>query len=484
MTVAVDTTERNRLVKNLTKELSEQNLAIFAGAGLSVPAGYVGWNKLLEPIAEELKLDIEQEASNLVALAQYYANENAGNRGHLNQLLIEEFCKKAAVTDNHRILARLPIDTYWTTNYDKLIEQSLSAAGKVPDVKYEMRQLVYTKPRRDAIVYKMHGDIGHPADAVLIKDDYEKYHVDRQPFLNALQGDLIAKTFLFLGFSFADPNLDYILSRVRVAYNKDQRQHYCILRTVQREEGEDKATFEYRRRKQKYFIQDLRRFGIKPFLVDEYSEITEILRQTEKRFRRKTAFVSGAAHTYEPHGKDAAEQFVFDLSRDIINNGMTIVSGFGLGVGSAVITGALDTIYMSGESLANGQLIMRPFPQAHTGERDLGRLWTQYRKDMVSYAGVAIFLYGNKLVDDRVVLSDGMREEFEIAKRKGLFLIPVGATGSMAKELWNEVRDSYETLYPNADPKIRQHFEQLGDSSADLADLRRDVMAILRLLVK
>ena len=180
--MALDKSERDRLVGNLTKELREQNLAIFAGAGLSVPAGYVGWNKLLEPIAEELKLDIEQEASNLVALAQYYANENAGNRGHLNQLLIEEFCKKATITDNHRILARLPIDTYWTTNYDKLIEQSLSQAGKTPDVKYEMRQLVYTKPRRDAIVYKMHGDIGHPADAVLIKDDYEKIMSIGSPF--------------------------------------------------------------------------------------------------------------------------------------------------------------------------------------------------------------------------------------------------------------------------------------------------------------
>jgi hypothetical protein len=66
-------------------------------------------------------------------------------------------------------------------------------------------------------VYKMHGDIDRPDEAILTKDDYESYHVKMQPFLNALSGDLISKTFLFLGFSFTDPNLDYILSRGRIA---------------------------------------------------------------------------------------------------------------------------------------------------------------------------------------------------------------------------------------------------------------------------
>ena len=50
-----------RVVSDLLRDLAEDNLAIFAGAGLSAPAGYVSWSELLRPIAEDLELEIEKE---------------------------------------------------------------------------------------------------------------------------------------------------------------------------------------------------------------------------------------------------------------------------------------------------------------------------------------------------------------------------------------------------------------------------------------
>jgi integrase len=44
-----------------------------------------------------------------------------------------------------------------------------------------------------------------------------EYQSTRGQYVTALSGDLVAKMFLFLGFSFTDPNLDYILSRVRIS---------------------------------------------------------------------------------------------------------------------------------------------------------------------------------------------------------------------------------------------------------------------------
>ena len=119
--------QRNRLVSELLKDLSEDNLAIFAGAGLSAPAGFVSWSELLRPIAEELELEVERE-TDLVALAQYHCNSNLANRGKLNQLLINELSDEAEITANHKILAKLPVSTYWTTNYDKLIPESVRLA--------------------------------------------------------------------------------------------------------------------------------------------------------------------------------------------------------------------------------------------------------------------------------------------------------------------------------------------------------------------
>ncbi len=121
-------------IDDFSKALKENNAAIFAGAGLSSGAGFVDWTELLRSIAEELRLKIEREQHDLVSLAQYYCNEHGG-RGKLNQIITDEFQRRASITENHRILARLPITTYWTTNYDNLIETALREIGKNPDVK-------------------------------------------------------------------------------------------------------------------------------------------------------------------------------------------------------------------------------------------------------------------------------------------------------------------------------------------------------------
>ena len=229
-------------IEDILKELEEENVAVFAGAGLSMSAGYVGWSELLEPIAKEIGLDVKKEYD-LVTLAQYHVNENGNNKSQLNKRLLEKFTENTEVTQNHKILSRLPINTFWTTNYDNLIEKSLLEEGKKPDVKFTKDHMSLTLPKRDAIVYKMHGDVNHPRDTILIKDDYENYHVKMDLYLSALKGDLLTKTFIFLGFSFTVPNLDYILSRVRVS-TTDQRRHYCFLKKVSQSKDESQADFE------------------------------------------------------------------------------------------------------------------------------------------------------------------------------------------------------------------------------------------------
>ena len=110
-------------------ELLEGNAALFAGAGLSAAAGYVDWRELIRPLSVELELDIELE-SDLVAVAQFHVNAHGYNRHRLHQAVIEALSPDNPPTENHKLLARLPIRTWWTTNYDKLIETALRDAGK------------------------------------------------------------------------------------------------------------------------------------------------------------------------------------------------------------------------------------------------------------------------------------------------------------------------------------------------------------------
>jgi len=465
-------------IREYTKELHNKNAAVFAGAGLSMSSGYVDWAGLLKELIQDLRLDPEKE-QDLVTLAQYHCNE-AGNKAQLTQAIFNYFSPTKNPTQNHRILAQLPIHTYWTTNYDKLIERALEEVKKVPDVKYSLKQLPVTRPDRDVVVYKMHGDIDNPADAVISKDDYEAYPLKMEAFVSALRGDLVEKTFLFIGFSFTDPNIDYILSRVRVQYEQAQRHHYCIQRKVSRKASESDEEFEYRQLKQEYFIRDLKRFGVYTVLVQEYSDITKLLQQVSANYKRSSIFISGAAVDYGDWSCATAEEFVHELVYQLAAKRNRIVSGFGVGIGGAVINGALAYLNEAGKTISDEALVMRPFPYMASGATDFPNQWTEYRKAMIDYAGIAIFVFGNKRdAAGNIVLSGGMKEEFEICKRGNVYPIPVGATGFISMELWKEVKENFELYYPNASLAFRRDFEQLGDKSKDSDEL----LALVRRIV-
>ena len=57
-------------IRDYVKDLNEGTASIFAGAGLSVPAGFVNWSELMQEIAHDLGLVIDRE-NDLISLAQF-----------------------------------------------------------------------------------------------------------------------------------------------------------------------------------------------------------------------------------------------------------------------------------------------------------------------------------------------------------------------------------------------------------------------------
>lgn len=253
----------NEFVREYVRAVSQGYAAVFAGAGLSRGSGYINWKELVRPLAEEIGMNVEKE-HDLVAIAQYYRNER-GTRSSINQRILNEFTKDAMRNENIDILTRLPVNTYWTTNYDELLETTLKENNRKADVKTTQESLADNIYDRDAVVYKMHGDVRCPAKAVLTKDDYEIYSTERPLFRTALQGDLISKTFLFIGFSFEDPNLDYILSQIRVLLGESARDHYCFFERVKRQAGESEQDFVYNTAKQDLRVKIYADMGFKQF---------------------------------------------------------------------------------------------------------------------------------------------------------------------------------------------------------------------------
>jgi hypothetical protein len=455
--------EIDRFVELYVQALRDENAAIFAGAGLSIPAGLVDWASLMRDIGHDVGLNVDEE-HDLLSVAQFHVNERGG-RHRLNQALVTEFAERSKLTENHRILASLPIRTFWTTNYDTLLEDALRQARKRADVKTTEESLATTLPRRDAVVYKMHGDIARVDEAVITKDDYEAYTTTHPLFGTALQGDLVSKTFLFIGFSFNDPNLSYLLSRIRLLLGQNRRDHYCLLRRVQLADfTNNQSEYDYARARQDLQVRDLRRYGIHGLLVDSYAEYTAVLQKIAARFRRKRVFVSGSAATYAPFSDTDGQDLVRLIGAGLIESGLDVVTGFGAGIGPYLLNGVLEGLEKGGTQTLHDRVTLRPFPQGISDPTVRAARWRDYRRNMISTAGIALFIFGNRAdAKGGIELAPGVQEEFDLAAEAGLALVPLGATGYLAQKLHTRVMEHYETLFPNR-PEWREQLAALAEA--------------------
>jgi hypothetical protein len=470
--------------------LDSGQAALFVGAGLSAGAGFMDWRGLLKGIAKQLGLDIVRE-NDLLAVAQYHVNDRMGNRTEIDQLIVEAFKTRAKRHPNHDLIADLDLSTVWTTNYDHLLEQAFERAHKVVDAIIESKDLRITSPRRDVVIYKMHGDVSRPSEAVLTKDDYIAYAStrERELFLSVLRSDLVSKTFLFLGFSFDDPNIEFVLGNLHLALLGQTKKHFCVMRKPQQKhfsktpdspKSEELADYEYALRKFGLRKLDLKRYGVHTVEITEYDEITEILEELRRRSRLKDVFVSGSAHSYEPLGQTVVDQLARQLGERIIKHECNLISGFGLGIGGSVIIGALERLYSEPKRDLSKRLTLRPFPQNFSTDEERIRIWRQYREDMIANAGFCLFLCGNKLKAGTVAEADGMLQEWEICKARKKYPLPIGASGHVASKIYEEVLANLEQYYPGL-PQVREHLEVLNDTQAGITAWLDAIFSIIEL---
>ena len=171
--------------------------------------------------------------------------------------------------------------------------------------------------------------------------------------------------------------------------------------------------------------------------------------------KRRTVFISGSAYEYGRFGS-AGKPFIRNLTKVLLKNNFRIISGFGLGIGSAVVEGALDEVYQEKKANITDYLQIYPFASHEHPEH----LKTSYRTDMIAQAEVAIFIFGNKLMDIAVREADGMIEEFQIARSNRALLIPVGASGYVSEKLWREVMLHFDEYFDSREKILL--FEELG----------------------
>lgn len=445
--------EIDLFIKDYAKSIIAGNASMFIGAGLSRAAGYLGWTDLLRDKAIEIGLDVEKEKNDLISLAQYYINQK--QRFHIDDTIRNFFASKPGInpTSTHMLLSALPIKSYWTTNYDRLLEKTFELRRISYRAQYSDKNLALSTDNTQVIIHKMHGDVESPDSAVIAKEDYERYDETHEMMLAKFKGEMCSNTFLFLGYSFNDPNIHHILARIRKIYDKNARQHYCIMKRVsEMEEGKPTEDYDYKIIKQNHQIDDFKNYGINVILVDDHSEILDILSEIRRRVYIKNVLISGA-YEDDTLNKDILDRFSTTLSTWLIERGFHIFSGFGKNLGGTVVKGAFDGCTLGGGKEFNKYVRLFPFPyNVEMSEEERIRLYTHLRENMIANTQITILICGEKKnKNNNTIQSPGVIEEFNISRKQGNLIIPIAISGGAAKFIWTELKSSGYDFIPASD---------------------------------
>lgn len=198
-------------------ELARQgHLALFLGAGVSVPAGLPTWTRLIE----ELSAGTDLTAKELKAL-------HVLDQAELLSLRLMDFGQRVSeVTSRaprpslaHALLAGLNCRETVTTNYDRLYEDAVEAGGRARPSVLPWQDSAPGRPW----ILKLHGDAEHPEDIVLTRRDFVGYDAHTRPAGSILQALLMTRHLLFVGASLNDDNVSRLAYEVRRFREKHHR---------------------------------------------------------------------------------------------------------------------------------------------------------------------------------------------------------------------------------------------------------------------
>jgi hypothetical protein len=107
---------------------------------------------------------------------------------------------------------------------------------------------------------------------------------------------------------------------------------------------------------------------------------------------------------------------------------------------------------------------------------------SQYRKTIVSNAGFAVYISGNRLDEGTktVTIAPGVMEEFEIATRMGTIPIPLGASGWAAQEIWRQVSSHPDRYYGATD--VSAPLKTLGEAGRGNSEYISAMLAMIEKL--
>ena len=255
----------------LSNALRRKRLVVVVGAGASIAAGLPSWNELVIQLRSELGLPPVNEPQDPRLLDPLYVAEmyeQRFDRPSLMDKIIEMIEKIKTPSETHHAIARLNVQTIFTTNYDDLIERALEKAEKSFRVICSDEDYAHFPPPDRTVVIKLHGHIGTPSTMVLTKSDMLDYEIKRPDLLSEFKTKLKKGTALFIGTSMLDPNLERMLELAVRELRDNGRRHYILVKDW----NENLKTY--------YSLHKL-----EPVPLDSWGQAVNFLQELDKRAR-------------------------------------------------------------------------------------------------------------------------------------------------------------------------------------------------------
>ena len=223
--------------QDLVDSLRAGQVRLFVGSGPSCAAGLASWDDTIDEMRKTIRRENRSfsasELDTFLATADHLDTaevfrDTVGSHAYY-RFLRSRFRCAVPPSPLHRAIAHLPVNTMFTSNYDRLLESALRSARRVdPAVVLYPEQLNYIQDDECRVI-KVHGDIDHPSTIVLTRRDYASYASRHAEFVDALKSDINATTMLFLGFGLRDPNFVRIYNDARYLYDSGKRRSYALM---------------------------------------------------------------------------------------------------------------------------------------------------------------------------------------------------------------------------------------------------------------
>lgn len=221
------------------------------GAGVSKNSNVPTWWELIKKIADEVgyrKCDSRKKRTEICPIAEcedqyaftqdeflripeyYWREDDSANHVAYHTLIQDTLNNDNGPNPIDEEIFNLLPHHVITTNYDTLLEDSKNLNARLYSVVSRDSDLLSKSNER--YIIKMHGDINTPDTIVLKESDYIHYEQQHPLISTFIRSLLINHTFLFLGCSLNDYNLNLIIGWINYFqnhYGVEERPHNFLV---------------------------------------------------------------------------------------------------------------------------------------------------------------------------------------------------------------------------------------------------------------